>query len=73
MTGIDLPDGEYDTVAGLVLQRLERLAEPGDVVTVDGVLIEVVEVDGFAIQRVLVRRDPAAAGDDESTDDGDDR
>lgn len=83
VTGFDLPDGEYDTVAGLVLQRLERLAEPGDRVGVDGVLIEVVEVDGYAIQRVLIRRDPAAtadAGDDEggtaddsSTEDGGER
>jgi CBS domain containing-hemolysin-like protein len=77
-TGFDLPDGEYDTVAGLVLQRLERLAEPGDVVTVDGVLIEVVAVDGYAIERVLVRRDPSAAsagdrdGDSAADGDGDD-
>jgi magnesium and cobalt exporter, CNNM family len=70
-TGFDLPDGEYDTVAGLVLERLERLAEPGDVVAVDGILIEVVEVDRFAIQRVVLRRDPDA-GDDADTDtDGD--
>ena len=67
-TGFDLPDGEYDTVAGLVLQRLERIAEPGDVVTVEGILIEVSEVDGYAIQRVLIRRDPAAVST-EGTDD----
>ncbi|TDB92346.1 hemolysin family protein [Actinomadura sp. 7K534] len=34
-TGIDLPDGDYETVAGLLLKRLGRVAEPGDVVTVD--------------------------------------
>jgi CBS domain containing-hemolysin-like protein len=68
VTGFDLPDGEYDTVAGLVLERLERLAEPGDVVTVDGILIEVVEVDRFAIQRVVLRRDPDAGDADADAD-----
>ncbi|MGP4024950.1 hemolysin family protein [Actinomadura sp. 3N407] len=34
-TGIDLPEGDYETVAGLLLKRLGRVAEPGDVVTVD--------------------------------------
>ncbi len=60
ITGLDLPDGEYDTVAGLVLDRLERIPEAGDSFTVDGVRIEVLEVDGFAIERVELRVDPAA-------------
>ncbi|XRQ02358.1 hemolysin family protein [Actinomadura welshii] len=34
-TGIELPDGDYETVAGLLLKRLGRVAEPGDMVTVD--------------------------------------
>ncbi len=54
-TGLELPDGEYDTVAGLVLDRLERLAEVGDSVVVDGVLIEVTEVDGYAIEEVRLQ------------------
>jgi CBS domain containing-hemolysin-like protein len=60
-TGFELPDGEYDTVAGLVLDRLERIAEVGDSVVVDGLLIEVTEVDGYAIERVRVRIDPDGA------------
>jgi CBS domain containing-hemolysin-like protein len=59
-TGLTLPDGEYDTVAGLVLDRLERLAEVGDAVVVDGVQIEVTDVDGYAIEEVRVRVDPDA-------------
>jgi len=54
-TGLELPDGEYDTVAGLVLDRLERLAEAGDSVVVDGVLIEVTDVDGYAIEEVRLQ------------------
>ncbi|MFC6929531.1 hemolysin family protein [Actinomadura yumaensis] len=33
-TGIALPEGAYETVAGLIMERLHRVAEPGDVVTV---------------------------------------
>jgi len=70
ITGLDLPDGEYDTVAGLVLDRLERIPEAGDSFIVDGVLIEVLEVDGFAIERVELRVDPQAL--DEALDGDDD-
>jgi CBS domain containing-hemolysin-like protein len=34
-TGIELPEGDYETVAGLLLKRLGRVAVPGDVVSVD--------------------------------------
>ncbi len=57
-TGLILPDGEYDTVAGLVLDQLERIAEVGDEVTVDGILIEVTEIDGYAIEEVRIQVDP---------------
>jgi CBS domain containing-hemolysin-like protein len=30
----DLPEGDYQTVGGLVIAELQRLPEPGDVVTV---------------------------------------
>jgi CBS domain containing-hemolysin-like protein len=60
ITGFDLPDGEYDTVAGLVLDRLERIPEVGDTFTVDGIRVEVLAVDGFAIERIELRVDPEA-------------
>jgi CBS domain containing-hemolysin-like protein len=76
ITGLDLPDGEYDTVAGLVLDRLERIPEAGDSFTVDGIRIEVLEVDGFTIERLELRVDPAAldaASDDDDNDDDEGR
>ncbi|MFT7393387.1 MAG: CBS domain containing-hemolysin-like protein [Candidatus Azotimanducaceae bacterium] len=57
-TGFKIPDGEYDTVAGLVLDRLERIAEVGDSVVVDGMQIEVLEIEEFAITQILLRLDP---------------
>lgn len=54
VTGYDLPEGPYDTVAGLVLDRLERIPEVGEHVIVDGVRIDVLAVEEFAIQQVRV-------------------
>jgi CBS domain containing-hemolysin-like protein len=71
-TGFQIPDGEYDTVAGLVLDRLERIAEVGDSVVVDGMQIEVLEIEEFAITQVLLRLDPdsgIADGDDDAVSD----
>jgi CBS domain containing-hemolysin-like protein len=70
VTGFDLPEGEYDTVAGLVLDQLERMAEVGDLIVVDGIQVEVIEVDQFAIKQVLLRADPAEASDEASNGDG---
>ncbi len=69
-TGYTLPDGEYDTVAGLMLDRLERIGEVGDAVVVDGIRIEVLDVEEFAITQVLLQLDPESGivADD---DDGD--
>ena len=62
-TGLQLPDGDYDTVAGLVLDRLDRLAEVGDSVLVDGVRIDVTEIDGYAIEEVQIRVEPSGERD----------
>ncbi len=69
ITGLDLPDGEYDTVAGLVLDRLEHIPAVGESFVVDGIEIEVLEVDGFAIHRLRLR---IAETDDDDEADPDD-
>jgi magnesium and cobalt transporter len=46
---------EADTVGGLVMASLGRLAEQGDHMTIDGVVLEVEAVEGLAVQTVLVR------------------
>ncbi|HET6652937.1 MAG TPA: hemolysin family protein [Nocardioides sp.] len=78
-TGVELPEHEdYDTVAGLIMQRLGRMAAPGDAVVVplprhaddegDSLPPQVAELrverlDGLRIDRVSVRTRAATAGD----------
>jgi Transporter associated domain len=50
--GITLPEGDYATPAGLVLDRMGRIPEKGDAVDVDGWRLEVLDVDRRAITRV---------------------
>jgi putative hemolysin len=66
VTGLQLPDGPYETVAGYVLADLGRLPEVGDAVEVEGRTLSVVELDGRRIARLLVSAPPAPA-DDEAT------
>ncbi|MFB7395007.1 hemolysin family protein [Streptomyces sp. NPDC056191] len=56
-TGIALPEeDDYDTVAGLVIDRLGRFPTIGDRLTVDGVLIEVLSLDRHVPERVRIER-----------------
>jgi putative hemolysin len=61
---VSLPEGPYTTVAGLVLDRLGRLPEPGDVVTLQDWSIEVQKVSDNAIRSVRLspRAGRAASG-----------
>ncbi|KAA1422379.1 HlyC/CorC family transporter [Mumia zhuanghuii] len=57
-TGITLPDGPYETVAGYVTARLGRLPDVGDAVGLDGFRLVVDEKDGRRVARLrLVRED----------------
>ena len=53
--GVDLPEGPYATVAGLALDRLGRIPEGGETVTVHGWSLEVLEVDRHTIERLRLR------------------
>ena len=45
-TGVKLPEGDYETVAGFVISCLERVPDEGDVVETSGVRLEVTAMDG---------------------------
>ncbi|MCB1030619.1 MAG: HlyC/CorC family transporter [Acidimicrobiales bacterium] len=51
---VELPEGDYDTVSGLVLSLLNRLAVVGDEVEVPGVRLRVERVQGRRIVRVRI-------------------
>jgi putative hemolysin len=48
--------GDYETVAGLVLNQLHRLPQLGDTVEAEGWRFEVIDLDGRRIDKVLVAR-----------------
>jgi len=53
--GVDLPEGPYATVAGLVLDRLGRIPGGGETVAVGDWRIDVLEVDRNTIERLRLR------------------
>jgi putative hemolysin len=54
-TGIELPDGDYETAAGYVVARLGRLPDVGDGVDVGAARLEVEEMDGRRVTRIAIR------------------
>jgi putative hemolysin len=60
-TGITIPRGSADTVAGYVVERLGRLARVGDVVEVDGATIRVSGIERRRISELHVTRAPEPA------------
>ena len=64
-TGLALPDGPYETVAGYVLAELGRLPEVGDTIEVERRTITVQELDGRRIARLLVGPPPEPATDED--------
>jgi CBS domain containing-hemolysin-like protein len=67
LTGVALPEGEdYETVAGLVLQRLGRLPGPGDRVRVGPAVLTVERLDGRRIDRLRLEAEVGAVIDPEA-------
>ncbi|AZS39508.1 hemolysin family protein [Microbacterium oxydans] len=62
-TGLAMPRGSSDTIAGFVTEQLGRLAVVGDTVEVPGATIQVAEMDRRRIARVRVMTDPIAESD----------
>ncbi|MBN9499365.1 MAG: HlyC/CorC family transporter [Alphaproteobacteria bacterium] len=54
-------DADYETVAGLVLHRLGRLPQTGERVEIGEWTLEVVDMDGRRIDKLLVMRKAVAA------------
>jgi putative hemolysin len=60
--GLGLPEGEYDTVAGFIINRLERIPEEGDRVDYNGLQLVVAENRGPRVEQVNVIRRRVGSG-----------
>jgi CBS domain containing-hemolysin-like protein len=68
-TGVDLPEGDWDTVAGFMIAALDRVPVLGDEVHVDGSTLGVTQVDGYAITEIrLEAAEPPPPADDDEDD-----
>jgi putative hemolysin len=54
--GVELPEGDYATIAGLVLDRLGRIPKPGDETVVRGWRVQVRAIRGRAIAEIALTR-----------------
>ena len=63
--GVELPEGDYDSVAGLLYAHLGVVPKPGDKVTLDEVTLTVEELEGHRITRVKAMVEPRAEGETE--------
>ncbi|MFA9445870.1 hemolysin family protein [Egicoccus sp. AB-alg6-2] len=59
--GAEVPDGEYETIAGFVLDRLGHIPEPGERASFDGWELTVTRVEGVRITELALRRRAADA------------
>ena len=58
--GIPLPaDRDFETVAGIVLDRLGHIPKLGEKLKIGAVVIEVLDLDGFRIDKLLVSENEA--------------
>ena len=53
---VNLPEGDYETLAGFVLTRLGRIPSVADRFEWGGITFEVVDMDGNRVDRLLVAR-----------------
>lgn len=60
LVGVDLPEGDYDTIAGLVVEILGRIPKPGEhpAVTVQNLTLTVQEVEDRRIAKILIQKHP---------------
>ena len=56
--GIEFPEGEYDTVAGFVIQQIGRIPEEGEEVRYNGSIVRVEEVSQNRVLRIRIKELP---------------
>ena len=60
-TGFPVPEGDFSTVAGMVLTLINRIPRTGDVFSHDGWVVEIADMDAMRIDLLIVTAPAAAA------------
>jgi CBS domain containing-hemolysin-like protein len=53
---LQLPEGDYETLAGFMLEQLGRLPQPNDSLTYNGIRLTVLEMQGPRIKQIEITR-----------------
>ncbi len=64
--GIELPDGEYETLAGFVLDVLGQIPDEGDQFEFGDLKFEILEMQDLKIEEISVTKPATASGEAES-------
>lgn len=54
--GVQLPQGDYDTVAGWIITRIGRIPKSGESLQLDGFQVHIVEADPRRVQKARLQR-----------------
>ena len=55
---LNLPDGEYETIAGFVLSTLGEIPSTGDKFIFENLTFEIISMDQLRIDSILITRSP---------------
>jgi putative hemolysin len=55
-SGVDIPEGPYETLSGYVMHFLGRIPTVGDILNVNGVRISVLSMEGKRVGKLLISR-----------------
>ncbi len=55
-SGVDIPEGPYETISGYVMHFLGRIPVEGDLLNVNGIRITVLSMEGKRVGRLLISR-----------------
>jgi putative hemolysin len=64
--GLNLPEGEYETVAGFILNLMGRIPKQGQQVKFRDLKIAITKMKGLKIEEVLITREKAQKKDESS-------
>jgi putative hemolysin len=56
LLGFRLPEGEFETIAGLIIHTMRRLPATGETIAIGGWRFEVVDLDGRRVDKLLASR-----------------